>query len=158
MSGPDPLSATTSEVAAFKLPGRPRTVRTRRRRVHLDLLQDIYTRVVAVQRVNGLDSPRAVFREAFRIYEFCTKRRLEGWSIQLVDPAGSVRAVELFGDLIVPDGAPRTIAGDAAARNVADISTEMVEKDTRLSDDFAQSPGLGDDESGPARNIRSTRP
>lgn len=104
-SGMSTNSQTTPPLKApvrsrVKAPVRSRGLRTRRRRVQLDLLQDVYARVERVQQIAGLDSPRAVFRESFRIFEWYTKRRVEGWSIQLVDAHGRVREVEIFGDLM----------------------------------------------------------
>jgi hypothetical protein len=72
-----------------------RGTRRRRRRVQLDLLPHVYDRVVEIQLVNGMDSVRSVFRQAFRIYEWYTTRRLEGWTIQLVHQDGRVMTVDL---------------------------------------------------------------
>ena len=72
-----------------------RTVRRRRRRVQLDLLPDVYDRVVELQLANGFDSVRSVFRQAFRLYEWYTTRRSQGWTIQLVHQDGRVAIVDL---------------------------------------------------------------
>lgn len=69
--------------------------RGRRRRVQLDLLGDVFERVVKIQELNGLESVRVVFRQAFRLYEWYTVRRLEGWSIQLVHRDGRIAHVDL---------------------------------------------------------------
>jgi hypothetical protein len=69
--------------------------RRRRRRVQLDLLPDVYDRIVQIQLINGLDSVREVFRQAFRLYEWYTTRRSEGWAVQLVHSNGDVVFVDL---------------------------------------------------------------
>ncbi len=74
--------------------GRPS--RQRRKRIQLDLLEQVFARVVAVQHVTHLESTRAVFREAFRLFEWYTRKRSEGWKIQLVNDAGQIRDVEFL--------------------------------------------------------------
>ena len=81
--------------------GRPRTSsqkaprRRGRRRIQMDLLPEVYERVIALQRKNGLDSTQAVFRQGFRLYEWYNARRSEGWGIQLVHPDGRKMHVDL---------------------------------------------------------------
>lgn len=69
--------------------------RQSRQRVQLDLLPTVYDRVFELQVVNNLDSVRTVFREAFRLYEWYTLRKLQGWRIQLVHKDGRVADVDL---------------------------------------------------------------
>ncbi len=69
--------------AANRRQARPVTRRRTRRRVQLDLLPEVFDRVVAVQEQVGLDSPRDVFRQAFRVYEWYVSRRSQGWNVQL---------------------------------------------------------------------------
>lgn len=73
-----------------------RSPRRARNRVQIDLLPDVFQRVKATQKRVGLDSPRAVFREAFRLFEWYSMRMEEGWSIQLTDRVGRVRDVEIL--------------------------------------------------------------
>jgi hypothetical protein len=101
MNAPDAqLPAAPVDGFPMGLGLRPRRVRSQRRRVQLDLLQDVYARVVDVQHAVGLDSARDVFREAFRFYEWYVTRRLEGWSLQIVDAQGRVKSVEVLGDVL----------------------------------------------------------
>lgn len=73
----------------------PHRRRQNRQRIQLDLLPAVYDRVFELQVVNSLDSIRTVFREAFRLYEWFTLRRLQGWTIQLVHKDGRVAEVDL---------------------------------------------------------------
>jgi hypothetical protein len=69
--------------------------RQNRQRVQIDLLPAVYDRVFELMVVNNLDSVRTVFRDAFRLYEWYTRRRLQGWEIQLVHKDGRVAEVDL---------------------------------------------------------------
>jgi hypothetical protein len=94
---PSELAFTEEEaVSAVVTTGHRQRARRQRRRVNLDILVDVHRRVVEVQRLAGLSSVRDVFREAFRFYEWYTKRKVEGWSIQLVNAEGHVREVEIL--------------------------------------------------------------
>jgi hypothetical protein len=98
--------------------GRPRTSsqkaprRRGRRRIQMDLLPEVYERVIALQRKNGLDSTQAVFRQGFRLYEWYNARRAEGWGIQLVHPDGRKMYVDLGLDG-EPPAAAATLQGAA---------------------------------------------
>lgn len=69
--------------------------RQKRQRVTIDLLPAVYDRVFELMVLNNLDSVRTVFRDAFRLYEWFTLRRLQGWTIQLVHKDGRVAEVDL---------------------------------------------------------------
>jgi hypothetical protein len=85
----------TSELPSVRSAAERRPSRRRRRRVQLDLLADVYDRVVDIQHRTGIDSVRSVFREAFRLYEWYVVRRSQGWTVQLVHEDGRVAVVDL---------------------------------------------------------------
>lgn len=78
--------------------------RSRRIRVQLDLLPEVYERVIGLQRRFVLDSVRTVFRLAFKLLEWYLVRRSEGWSIQLVRDGQVV-----FVDLDLEGGPPQAL-------------------------------------------------
>ena len=68
----------------------------KRVRISLDLTPSFYERLEALEKLTESESKAAVIRQALQVYEFISRRTLEGCSFRAVRPDGTAENLVFF--------------------------------------------------------------